>query len=152
MVVHMMIVMMHMVMHVRPRRGGGHHPRDRGGGPRGGGHRGGTGRSAGHCFLRKGVTRETDRESDRGDKALNHRKLSLLETPTVSNQRFANNLPEPRMNDAEKISDRLKRRVMRLPVCAACGSNDGQKLGFTSALCFVSRLGAGTRFAATFRA
>jgi hypothetical protein len=59
-VVHMMIVMMmmmHTVMHVRPGRSGGHHPRDWGGGPRGGGHRGGTGRSAGHCFLRKGVTR-----------------------------------------------------------------------------------------------
>ena len=90
-----MVMMMHMVMHVRPYRGGGH-PRDRDGGPRGGGHRGGTGRSAGHCFLRKGVTRETDRESGRGDKALNHRNCPcwrLQQSPT-------NILPIIRLNPA----------------------------------------------------
>ena len=70
-VVHMMrtmhvMMMMHVVMHVHHRRGG---------------HGGSAGGSAGRCFLRKGITRETDRESGRGDKALNHRQLSCGKTP-----------------------------------------------------------------------
>jgi hypothetical protein len=42
-------------------------------GHRFGGHWRCTSGSAGHCALRKGVTCETDRESGRDDKALNHR-------------------------------------------------------------------------------
>ena len=71
--VHMMMhmVMHNMVMHVRLRRSG-HHPRDRRGGAWGRGLRGGTRGSASYCVLRKSVTREADRESGGGDKALNH--------------------------------------------------------------------------------
>jgi hypothetical protein len=51
------------------------HTRDRGMGPWGGRIRGGAGGRAGHCALRRGVTRKTDREGGRNDKTFDHSEI-----------------------------------------------------------------------------
>ena len=73
---------------MRPRRGRGY-PRDREGGARGGGLRDGPGGSAGYCVLRKGVTRETDRET-----AATTRLLIIGIVP-VEDPTFSHKLPQP---------------------------------------------------------
>ena len=79
---HMMDVM-NMMMHVMHVRPSAHHSWDRDGGSWGGGLRSSTSGSARYSVLRTSVTHEADRESGGGDKALNHRNLSLLKTPMV---------------------------------------------------------------------
>jgi hypothetical protein len=71
-VMHVMRVM-DVMMHVMNGRPSAHHPWDRGRRSWGRGLWRSASGSASYCVLRSSVTREADRESGGGDKALNHR-------------------------------------------------------------------------------
>ena len=100
------------VARMRPRLSGGH-PWDRGVGPWGGGHRGGAGGSAGHGFLRAGVTRETDYESG-GHKALDHRNCALLRRRLIQSlSECCMNRRTPARPESRAVSATKKPRAKR---------------------------------------
>jgi hypothetical protein len=115
---HVRIVMLVPSSHRR-----GHHPLDQGGRSRRGGHWCSTSGSAGHCCLPKRVTRETDREKGRGDKAINYGKYPCW-GPKRPDPTLSRNLFEPGMNRCSPPA-REEKGGRKRPTVGGLGARQG---------------------------